>query len=273
MFSARPLEEPSSKRLVEGDENGNSGPKIPPSAGKRKASDNNDVDDNSLSDDGDEDSVSDTQNIQQDGGSGGGNNDSSEKRSRRLAMNRASARARRKKKKVLLDSLANQVTELTKQNRILEENAQTLQTRAQQLETALSQAQATITSLVLKQKQTSASSPHLVGSASAALKVPEVPTRAALVGESLQVLLGGQQHHQQDHHHNAAVMDSILAGLHPVVSDASLLQSEQQKMIETQLLVAALERSQRQQQGNFNRHPAGSSSSPGPTTSRQFFQP
>ena len=70
------------------------------------------------------------------------------RREKRLAMNRASAKARRKRKKALLDSLANQVLDLTKRNQALELTNKTLRARLEQFESALAQAQATITALV-----------------------------------------------------------------------------------------------------------------------------
>ena len=75
------------------------------------------------------------------------------RREKRLAMNRASARARRKRKKVLLDSLANQVTELTKRNQAVQLANETLRAKVDQLESALSQAQATIASLLSDPRQ------------------------------------------------------------------------------------------------------------------------
>ena len=74
------------------------------------------------------------------------------RREKRLAMNRASARARRKRKKVLLDSLANQVTDLTKRNQTLQLNNDAMRARVDQLESALAQAQSTITSLVAEMR-------------------------------------------------------------------------------------------------------------------------
>jgi hypothetical protein len=70
------------------------------------------------------------------------------RREKRLAMNRASARARRKRKKTLLDTLANQVSELSKRNQTLQLSNDTFRGRVEKLESALTQAQATITSLV-----------------------------------------------------------------------------------------------------------------------------
>jgi hypothetical protein len=81
------------------------------------------------------------------------------RREKRLAMNRASARARRKRKKTLLDSLANQLTELTKRNQTLQLSNDTFQGRSEQLESALSQAQATISSLVADISRGSAMQP------------------------------------------------------------------------------------------------------------------
>ena len=87
------------------------------------------------------------------------------KRERRLAMNRSSARARRKRKKVLLDSLANQVSELTKRHDSLELTNSTLQARIQQLQSSLVQAQATITTLLNGQQHPSSAAvaPDLFG--------------------------------------------------------------------------------------------------------------
>lgn len=68
------------------------------------------------------------------------------RKEKRLAMNRASARTRRKRKKVLLESLTNEVTNLTKANQTLQDANDTLRGRVEQLEAALGQAQATIAS-------------------------------------------------------------------------------------------------------------------------------
>jgi hypothetical protein len=81
------------------------------------------------------------------------------RREKRLAMNRASARARRKRKKSLLDSLASQVTDLTKRNQALQLSSDTFRGRADQLESALTQAQATISSLVADSSRGSAKQP------------------------------------------------------------------------------------------------------------------
>ena len=81
------------------------------------------------------------------------------RREKRLAMNRASARARRKRKKVLLDSLANQVTELTKRNQAIQLANETLRSKVDQLESALAQSQATIASLLSDPRQAALSQP------------------------------------------------------------------------------------------------------------------
>jgi myosin heavy subunit len=106
----------------------------------------------SSEDDYDEDdrSESDENDEKEQGDSSNPNELSRVRREKRLAMNRASARARRKRKKVLLDSLANQLTDITKQNQTLQRSNDTLRARVEQLEPLLAQAQATISALVLQ---------------------------------------------------------------------------------------------------------------------------
>ena len=261
MFSARPLQEPPNKRLVTEGDNGKTGDdKLPSSSGERQAKDDDDIDNNSSSEDDEQDDD------QQGSLSEGANNNdgskpSAHKRSRRLAMNRASARARRKRKKVLLDSLAKQVTELTKQNQVLEQNSQTLQGRAQQLESALAQSQATITQLLLNSKTQPSASAALLGNVPT---VSSLPTRSSLVSDSLQALLGQQE--------QAVSIDSLLAATAAggVGHRSSLLSdaSEQQKLLEAQLIMAALERSNLQ----GSNAPAAAPSSSSSSGAHQFFQ-
>lgn len=71
------------------------------------------------------------------------------RREKRLAMNRASARARRKRKKVLIDSLSNQVTDLTKQNQTLMNQNIALKAKLEQLEQSLEQSKSTIATLAV----------------------------------------------------------------------------------------------------------------------------
>lgn len=70
------------------------------------------------------------------------------RKEKRLAMNRSSARARRKKKKVLSESLAKQVSELTKRNQTAQLTNKSLQQKVDHLDSALAQAQTMIASLV-----------------------------------------------------------------------------------------------------------------------------
>jgi hypothetical protein len=114
-------------------------------SGKRKLSS-----DESSDDDHDEDD--DLGSTTEDGAEGGGAV-SKVRREKRLAMNRASARARRKRKKVLLDSLATQVTELTRRNQTIQLANDTLRGRVEHLESALGQAQTTIAALLAEARQ------------------------------------------------------------------------------------------------------------------------
>jgi hypothetical protein len=118
--------------------------KSPSLAGsKRNASseDDYDEDDRSESDENDEKEQGDSSNT---------NELSRVRREKRLAMNRSSARARRKRKKTLLDTLANQLTDITKRNQTFQRTNDTLRARVEQLESALAQAQATISTLVVE---------------------------------------------------------------------------------------------------------------------------
>jgi hypothetical protein len=120
--------------------------KSPSLAGsKRNASSEDDYDydddDRSESDENDERELGDSSNT---------NELSRVRKEKRLAMNRASARARRKRKKTLLNTLANQVTEITKRNQTFQRTNDTLRARVEQLESALAQAQATISTLVVE---------------------------------------------------------------------------------------------------------------------------
>jgi hypothetical protein len=66
------------------------------------------------------------------------------RREKRLAMNRESARARRKRKKVLLETLEQQVSDLTKQNQRYRITNETLTLQVAQLENDLALAKSTI---------------------------------------------------------------------------------------------------------------------------------
>lgn len=74
------------------------------------------------------------------------------RREKRLAMNRASARVRRKRKKVLIDSLSNQVTDLTKQNQTLMNQNIALKAKVEQLEQSLEQSKFTIATLAASRR-------------------------------------------------------------------------------------------------------------------------
>lgn len=66
------------------------------------------------------------------------------RREKRLAMNRESARARRKRKKVLLQTMEQQVAEMTKRNQQFQLTNESLTARVNELETELGIARSTI---------------------------------------------------------------------------------------------------------------------------------
>jgi bZIP transcription factor len=103
------------------------------SPAKRKAAAEADNDTGSDSDDNDDDK--DDADGKAYASSGGG--DSHHRREKRLAMNRESARARRKRKKVLIESLEEQVSGLTEQNRSLRAMVEALVGKVRQLESEL----------------------------------------------------------------------------------------------------------------------------------------
>lgn len=118
--------------------------KVRLSASRRRARDDDDTDDDEDDDDvGGATSLSDGRsNV------GGSLSDLARlRREKRLAMNRASARERRRRKKVLIETLEDQVQELTKRNKSLQSTNTNLRTRVEQLENDLAQTRALVTRL------------------------------------------------------------------------------------------------------------------------------
>ena len=175
-----------------------------------------------------------------------GNELSKMKRERRLAMNRTSARARRKRKKVLLDTLANQVTELTKQHQALELTNGTLRARVQQLEASLTQSQATIATLLQQQPASSATAAATTSvegpSDQQQVSAPAAKSAEPSPQEALLALLQAQQQQQQQQQQLAGLLSAASGNTSAIPGigfpDINALLA-QQKLLDAQRILSA----------------------------------
>lgn len=154
------------------------------------------------------------------------------RREKRLAMNRASAKARRKRKKVLLDSLANQVLDLTKRNQALELTNKTLRARLEQFESALAQAQATITALVAEARSPIKDQLGVVGVTSS--------LTSAVHQDSLRSLLMGDTPSFSNGSSIASVADAAAGSLENKLFHAQAAQLLGQQQLDQQTAAASL---------------------------------